>query len=191
MAGSLILQDLSPDHSAGGIISMPDYTGPVAGLQSEYIGITSDNLVLAPLTPNVFLHTGDGTDVITLSSGNNVVDAGGGSNFLTAGSGIDTFFVDARNTTSDTWSTVKGFHGGDTVTVWGLTPQDFNLGWMDGQGANGSTGATLHATADGKPTASVTLAGFSLADFTSGKLQVSFGGDAASGSPYLSIHATS
>jgi hypothetical protein len=84
-----------------------------------------------------------------------------------------------------------GFHGGDSATVWGVTPQDFALNFVDGQGAGGFTGLTLHATAAGKPIASLTLAGFTQADMTSGRLSVQFGTDQASGSAFMFIHANS
>jgi hypothetical protein len=84
--------------------------------------------------------------------------------------------------TVDIWSTVNGFHKGDAATIWGVTPQDFNLSWVDGQGATGFTGLTLHATASGQPTASLTFAGY---------LSVSFGTDPASGSAYMYVHGNS
>jgi hypothetical protein len=62
---------------------------------------------------------------------------------------------------------------------------------MDGQGAAGFTGLTLHATAAGKPTASLTLAGFTSSDLSNGRLSVSFGTDPASGSAYLYVHSNS
>jgi len=58
---------------------------------------------------------------------------------------------------------------------------------MDGQGAAGSTGLTLTATAPGKPTAMLTLAGLTRADLTNGRLAINFGTDAASGSNYMLI----
>jgi hypothetical protein len=72
-----------------------------------------------------------------------------------------------------------------------VTPQDFGLSWADGQGATGFTGLTLHATASGKPTASLTLAGFTQADMASGRLSISFGTDPASGSAYMYVHDNS
>ncbi len=164
------------------------YTGPVAGLQNEYINVTSDNLSIATATPNWFIHSGSGDDAIAVNSGTNVLDGGTGSNFLTGGSGTDTFFVDDRVAPADIWSTVVGFHAGDAATIWGVTPQDFSLAWVDGQGAAGFTGLTLHATASGRPTASLTLAGYSQADLGNGRLSVSFGTDPASGSAYMSVH---
>jgi len=167
------------------------YTGPVAGLREQYINITSDSLNISVSTPNWFLHSGGGNDALAANSGNNVIDGGTGSNFLTGGSGTDTFFVDDRSAPADIWSTVSGFHAGDAATIWGVTPQDFDLTWVDGQGAANFTGLTLHATASGQPTASLTLAGYTSADLSDGRLSVSFGTDPASGSAYMYIHGNS
>ena len=166
------------------------YTGPVNGLQDQYISISSDSLNVSVSTPNWFLHSGAGNDALAVSSGTNVLDGGTGSNFLTGGSGTDTFFVDDRGPAADIWSTVNGFHAGDGATIWGVT-QDFGLAWVDGQGAAGYTGLTLHAAAAGQPTASLTLAGFAGADLTDGRLSVSFGTDSGSGSAYMYIHENS
>jgi phospholipase/lecithinase/hemolysin len=167
------------------------YTGPVGDLQQQYINVTTDSLNIMATTPNWFIHSGSGEDAIAVSSGTNVLDGGIDSNFLTGGSGADTFFVDDRGPTADLWSTVDGFHAGDAATIWGITPQDFGLNWVDGQGAAGFTGLTLHATASGKPTASLTLTGFTQADMTNGRLSVSFGTDAASGSAFMFVHENS
>jgi Ca2+-binding RTX toxin-like protein len=167
------------------------YPGPVAGLEHQYINITRDSLNITATSPNWFIHSGSGGDAIGVSSGANVLDGGTGSNFLTGGSGTDTFFVDDRGAPADIWSTVVNFHAHDSATVWGVTPQDFALNFVDGQGTGGFTGLTLHATAIGKPTASLTLAGFSQADMHSGRLSVSFGNDSASGSSFMLIHANS
>jgi RTX calcium-binding nonapeptide repeat (4 copies) len=165
------------------------YTGPAHDLEYEYISITHDSLNITCVTPNWFIHSGSGDDAVAVSSGSNVLDGGTGSNFLTGGSGTDTFFVDDRGATADIWTTVAGFHAGDAATIWGVTPQDFGLAWVDGQGAAGFTGLTLHATAPGRPTASLTLAGYSQADLGNGRLSVTFGADPASGSAYMSVHA--
>jgi hypothetical protein len=165
------------------------YTGPAHDLGYEYISITNDSLDITCVTPNWFIHSGSGDDAITVSSGSNVLDGGTGSNFLTGGSGTDTFFVDDRVATADIWSTVTGFHAGDAATIWGVTPQEFGLAWVDGQGVASFTGLTLHATAPGRPTASLTLAGYSQADLGNGRLSVTFGADPASGSSYMSVHA--
>jgi parallel beta-helix repeat protein len=167
------------------------YTGPVPTISQEYINLSSDNLNITANTPNWFIHSGAGTDAIAASSGRNVLDGGVGSNFLSGGSGTDSFFVDLRQSTAATWSTAANFHAGDAATLWGVTPQDFSLTWADGQGATGYTGLTLHATGVGQPTSSLTLAGYSQADLTNGRLSVSFGAGPSSASPYMYIAAAS
>jgi hypothetical protein len=103
--------------------------------------------------------------------------------------------VDDRGPTADIWSTANNFHSGDVATIWGVTASDFTLSWVDGQGATGHTGLTLHATATGVPTASLTLVGCTSADLTDGKLTVSFGTTAASygvaGSAYMYVRGNS
>lgn len=164
------------------------YNGPVAGLQNQYINASVDGLNVTASTPNWFIHTGSGTDAIAVNGGINVLDGGTGSNFLVGANGTDTFFVDDRNAPSDIWSTVVGFHQGDAATIWGVTPQDFNLSWVDNQGAAGYAGLTLHATSANKPTASLTLAGYTSADLGNGRLSIQFGTDTASGSPFMYVH---
>jgi len=179
--------DTTTDQAAPSVIQ--PYTGPVSGLQNEDIDITSDSLNISVSTPNWFIHSGSGNDAIAVSSGTNVMDGGTGSNFLSGGSRTDTFFVDDRGPAADIWSTVNNFHAGDAATIWGVTPQDFALTWVDGQGAAGYTGLTLHATASGEPTASLTLAGFSQADLNNGRLSVSFG--TVGGSNYMYVYDNS
>lgn len=196
-------QPPQPPQAAGPVVAIYDtttgkavtdtlshsYTGPVAGIQNEFIDITSDSLNVTASTPNWFIHTGSGTDAVALLSGTNVVDGSYGSNFLTSGTGADTFFVDARGAVQDTWSTITKFHSADAATLWGISPSTAALSWSDGGGAAGYTGLTLHATAAGKPTASITLSGFNTADLANGKLVVSSGHDGTSGSNYLYVHA--
>jgi Ca2+-binding RTX toxin-like protein len=169
------------------------YAGPVSGIQQQFIDITPDNLNITATTPNWFIASGGGNDAIAVSSGTNVLDGGAGSNFLNGGIGDDTFFVDDRGAAAAIWSTVNNFHSGDAATIWGITPSDFDLSWVDGQGATGYTGLTLHATAAGVPTASLTLAGFTGAALADGELTVSFGTTAATnglpGSTYMYVHA--
>ena len=45
------------------------YTGPVAGLQNEYINITPDSLNITASSPNWFIHSGGGDDAINVSGG--------------------------------------------------------------------------------------------------------------------------
>ncbi len=189
LSGTPVL--LAEDTTTGRpvVVQGQPYTGPVSGLQQQYINITPESVNIAATTPNWFIHSGGGEDAIAVSSGTNVLDGGLGSSFLTGGSGTDTFFVDERGATATTWSTVVNFHAADAVTLWGMTQSNVPLGWSDGAGAVGSTGLTLTLQSAGKPEALLTLAAFTQADLTNGRLAVSFGTDAGSGSAYMNIHA--
>jgi hypothetical protein len=149
---------------------------------------------------NTFIHAGSGQggsgeDAIDVShvGGTNVLDGENGSNFLVGGTGpssFDTFFVDDRSPSADIWSTVANFHAGDAATIFGITQNGFDTAWADGQGAAGYTGLTLHVTAPGAPTASLTLSGYTTADLTNGTLTTSYGTE-NDGTPYLYVHANS
>ncbi len=164
------------------------YSGPVAGLQNQYIYLGANNLNITAMMPNSFIRGGPGMDAIDVSSagGANVLDGSTGSNFLVGGQGNDTFFVDDRAAAVDIWSTVVNFHAGDAATIFGVTSAGFALDYEDGQGAAGATGLTLHAIASGKPIASLTLAGYSKADLGNGRLGVSFGTE-PNGDSYMYI----
>lgn len=171
------------------------YSGPVAGLTSEFITATSDSLAVTATQANVFIHTGSGNDAIDVSqvNGNNVLDGSTGSNFLVGGTGDDTFFLDDRGLSADVFSTVVNFHSGDDATIWGITPTDFTMNTYNNQGAAGYTGLDFSFTAPGSPDANLVLTGFSTADLTDGKLTVTYGTtatvDGVAGSTYMLIHA--
>ncbi len=163
------------------------YTGPVSGLQQQYLSNSNDNLNVTATTPDWYILTGTGEDAITVSSGTNVLDGGGGSNFLTGGSGRDTFFVDDRSVSAAIWDTVNGFHAGDAVTIWGMMPSQM-FSWWNNLGVPGYTGLTLLTqSAPDAPNAALTLSGYSTADLSDGRLSLAYGTDAGSGSPYLYI----
>ena len=168
------------------------YTGPVNGLRNQYIYLGTDNLNITAATPNAFIRTGSGTDAIDVSrvGGANVLDGSTGSNYLVGGIGNDTFFVDDRVAAADIWSTVVNFHKGDAATIFGVTSSAFAFDWEDNQGAAGATGLTLHATAPGKPVASITLAGYTKADLGNGNLGISFSSDTTGMNSYMYIHGT-
>jgi hypothetical protein len=179
------------------------YSGPVAGLRNEFVDITTDNVNVTATKPNNFIHTGSGDDAIDVSllqgigGGTNVLDGGGGSNFLVGGtsnSSIDNFFVDHRNPTATTWSTVSNFHTGDAVTIYGVK-SNFFRDWQNNWGAEGYKGFTFHEFEFGfnkpsGPGVAVTLVGYTRDDLTNGRLSVSFGNDPASGSDYMFIKGT-
>lgn len=171
------------------------YSGPVPGLAKQLILVTPDNLNITATVPNVFIHSGAGTDALNVSgvNGNNILDGSTGSNFLVGGTGLDTFFLDDRNLTADVYSTVVNFHAGDNATVFGVTATD-HVSIQNNLGAVGAKGLTYTFSAAGKPNASIVIAGYSTADLTNGRLAVSFGSNAdlpgqpGSGGPYLNIH---
>lgn len=189
--GLTIMDTSTASHA---VYSGSVYTGPVAGIQYDYITATSDNINLTITTPNWFIHAGSGDDAIDVSQGGgtNVLDGSTGSNFLVGGSGSDTFFVDDRGLSADVWSTIAGFHAGDTATIWGVTPNDFTLAKYDNQGAAGHTGLDFSLTAAGRPNANLTLDGYSTADLANGRLTVSYGTTpdmpGLPGSSYMMIH---
>jgi hypothetical protein len=180
------------------------YDGPVAALRNQFISVAADNVNVTATEPNNFIRTGSGNDGIDIShlavsgGGTNVVDGGAGSNFVLLydpgyGKGANTVLTDARADVADTWSTLVNFRQGDAVTIYGVTPSATTLDWEDNQGAAGFTGLTLHVTEQGRPTVSLTLAGYAnytSADLRNGRLGVSFGNDPASGSSYLNIQGT-
>ena len=169
---------------AGSIITMQPYTGSVAGITSEYISVSPDNLILTALGPNVFIYGGTGEDVIAAQSGRNVLDGGSGSNFLVGGTGTDTFYVDAVSS-AFTWSTIVNFHHTDDVTIWGWQPGISTAAWVANLGAAGFTGATLQVDINGKGavTDQLTFAGFSVAQAS----QFVQAAGTVAGNPYLHI----
>jgi hypothetical protein len=166
------------------------YTGPVAGLQEQYIYTGRDSVNITVNSDDWFVHGGPGNDAIAVVGGTNVLDGSTGSNFLSGGTGSDTFFVDDRSPSAPIWSTMNGFHAGDMATVFGVTPGQFDLVWADGEGATGYQGLTLHVLDGNAPTASLTLSGYTTADLQDGRLAVTFGQE-ADGTPYMSIVGTS
>jgi hypothetical protein len=162
------------------------YTGPAGGVQWQYLYTGSDNLDVTANTNNWFIYTGTGEDAIAVSGGTNVLDGNGSSNFMTGGTGTDTFFVNDQNPAGASWSTVNNFHAGDAATLFGITPGNSTLTWVDGQGAPGYTGLTLDVTTANQPTVSLTLVGYTTADLTDGRLTVEFGTE-ANGVPYMYV----
>ena len=172
------------------------YSGPVAGIDYEYINITPDNLNVTASVPNVFIHTGTGIDAISVAgvNGNNILDGSTNSNFLTGGTGDDTFFLDDRNAAAPIFSTIVNFHAGDTATVWGVDATDFSLSLLDNQGAAGYAGLDFLFTAPGHQAASFVLAGHSSAELADGELHINYGVTPNEpnlpGSDYATITAT-
>lgn len=170
------------------------YSGPVPGIDQQLILLSPNNLNISATVPNTFIHSGAGVDAIDVSrvNGNNTLDGSTGSNFLVGGTGLDTFFLDDRNPTSDVFSTVVNFHAGDNITIFGVNPTDFKVVTQDNQGAVNAKGLTYTFTAAGRPNASIVIAGFSSADLANGRLTTGYGrtndGPGQPGSEFLNIH---
>jgi phospholipase/lecithinase/hemolysin len=162
------------------------YTGPAIGLQQEYVAITPDNLNISVSTPNWFIASTSPAGILTASSGTNVLD-GTGSDLFIGGSGTDAFFMDDRSATATIWSTIANFGAGDSALIFGLTPGDFALTWLNGQGAPGYTGLTLEASRSDGRDVLLTFTGLTSAGLSDGQLSVSSG--TSDGIPYLAIHA--
>lgn len=165
------------------------YVGPVAGPQQQFINITADSLNITATTPNWFIYSASTIGAMQATGGTNVLDAAAGSEFMTGGTGVDDFYADARTASSTIWDTVTNFHANDAVTLWGVSPRDFALSYVNAGGAAGYTGLTLVAAEPGKPDVLLTLTGYTTADLSNGKLAVASGTDSASGSAYTFIHA--
>ena len=153
----------------GGTATPDVYSGPVAGLQRQYIWPGTDGVAIAASAPDVFLHGGAGDDALSVSGGSNVLDGGAGSNFLTGATGgdggHDSFFLDARSG-GVTWSTLVNFHAGDTATIFGFHDGTSTRPWTASDGAAGYQGLTVHAEINGAGVgvdASLTFAGISRA----------------------------
>ena len=169
------------------------YSGPVTGLQRQYIWAGNDSAGIAALSKNVFLKGGAGNDALQVTGGSNVLDGGGGSNFLAGATGADggkdTFFVDGRD--GKTWSSIVNFHPGDAMTLFGFQAGQSAFSWTALDGAAGFQGATIHAELGGAGTgtdASVTFAGISIADAQS-KFTVSTGTTGGAGYLYVAYAA--
>jgi hypothetical protein len=155
----------------------PTHTGTAAGLPPETIRAESANVNANAHVRNAFRHAGSGNDGVDAGAadGHKVVDGLGGRTLLAGGSGNGTFNVGSPGGTSAIWSTLAGFHAGDTATIWGVTRADFTIDWLNTHGGRGSTGLTGDFTAPGHAEVKVTLPGYSTADLSKGRLSVSFG----------------
>lgn len=137
------------------VIQMDHYTGPVAWLKNQYLGISTGEAVIGSESAD-FINLLGGDDAAEGRAGDDVLDGGTGSNFLTGGTETDTFFVDGRNT-GITWSTVTDFEPDEWATAWGWRPEVSKLTWADMDGANGFKGATAHMDMDGNGTIDISM----------------------------------
>jgi Ca2+-binding RTX toxin-like protein len=150
------------------------YAGPDRSISSQFVAITPDSINLTASAPSVFLKSGSGMDGLWVTSGNNVLDGGTGSTFFTGGTGNDSFYMDDRNPAAPIWSTIVNFHAGDQAVVLGVNASDFTLQILDDRGAAGFTGVDLQYSRPGQQDVSVTFAGYTSADITSGRLTMAY-----------------
>ncbi len=148
----------------GADINPINYVGPVDYLEYEFIGESSNDIVVGSLS-NDFFNLKEGDDAAEGGIGDDVLDGGAGSNFLTGGEGNDTFFLDGRDG-DITWSTITDFNG-DEVNIWGWNEGVSKiLSSEDNTGAEGFKGATLHydLNNDGSIDTSITFSGLALSE---------------------------
>jgi hypothetical protein len=153
--------------TSGGVSSKVDptaYTGPVAGLQYEFLGSNTGEAVSGTAGRD-FMNLFGGDDAANGGAGDDVIDGGLGSNFLTGGAGRDTFFLDGR-APGVSWGTIADWETGEQLSIWGWRPGVSNVAWVDRAGAGGYEGATLHIDLDRNASIdiSVTWSGWSRAD---------------------------
>jgi hypothetical protein len=185
-----VITDVVVDYTTGQTtqVASKPYTG-IPGITSEFITTSPHKLAIYSTTPNQFIKAA-GFDAIDVhyAGGNNILDGGGGSNFLQGGLGNDTFYIEDTANTQPTWNTLLSFHKGDNATIWGVSPKDFALSWMNGQGDSIYKGLTLYITSATHPEAAVTITGLSTADLGR-DLGVGFF-HTATGVPYLELSHT-
>lgn len=165
------------------------YTGPVVGLEAQYIYQGSDKMVFSA-PPGSFIVGGPSGDAIAVTGGGSVIDGGGGSNWLVGGTDLsdpDTFFLGPLEDEPDqtTWSTITNFHLGDDLTMWGYNPHDWIYNWVPDMGAQGATGLTLWARNEENGSSMLaTFNGLTAANQSS--LAIGFG-TSSGGTPYLLV----
>jgi Ca2+-binding RTX toxin-like protein len=134
--------------SSDAYLLLPDrYTGPVAGLEWQYLGSAAGD-ILGGTNGADFINALGGDDAVHGGAGDDVLDGGTGSNFLTGGTGQDVIFLDGRGGTT-TWSTFTDWQAGEQLSVWGFRPGTSNVAWYASEGAEGYRGVTMHADLDG------------------------------------------
>jgi len=166
--------DISPRPSVGGVIT------PVDRQMMGALGYA-----VAPPPPAVPSH-----QLITVTPASLGISSS--SSFvhvdvMTGGSGHNTFFVDDSRKPDAAFTSIVGLHGGDMLSVWGVTGADFAVTW-----ANGPDGLTATFTKAGTLAAQVMLAGFTTDDLGT-RLSANFGttSDKSGGSSFMTISATS
>ena len=107
----------------------------------------------------------------------------------TGGTGLDTFFIDDRTPPQDIFSTIANFHGGDSVSVFGITQAGFAIKPGDNV-LPSAPGLDFAITAPGAKNANFNIPGYKVADLSNGRLTQTFG-KTSDGTDFMMIHANS
>jgi Ca2+-binding RTX toxin-like protein len=149
------------------------YPGPLAGIQTQYLDFSPDNLSMTALTAGVYMNSGSGDDTLMAFAGRNYLDAGAGNNLLIGASGQDSFEVAAGS--GSVTDMFQNFHASDDILVTGLTAADFRLGVSTMTGMFGHaldiTATSIHP---GGPSATLIIPGYSAADVATDRLAITF-----------------
>jgi Ca2+-binding RTX toxin-like protein len=132
------------------LLAAAPYDGPVAHLTLQFLGSASGEAVSGTAF-NDFVNALGGDDAVDAGLGDDVIDGGTGSNFLTGGTGQEVFFLDGRGG-AVTWATITDWQGGEQLSVWGWRPGVSRAIWVEGDGAAGFRGVTMHGDLNGDGT---------------------------------------
>jgi hypothetical protein len=125
-----------------------------------------------------------------LINGTTVLDGSTGK-FVIGATSSGTFVVDERASSSDPWTQVSSFGAGDSITIVGVTPADFEVTRGHGHAPGGITGSVLDVSAAGYPHQSSTPpSSDQTVSVLHGQLAVSFGSESDS-TPYIVVQAHS
>ena len=123
------------------------YPGPVEWLEYQKLGIDGGDVMIGTSRKDFFNLLG-GDDAANGGESDDVLDGGSGSNFLTGGAGRDDFFLDGRGGTI-TWAIITDWQANERLSVWGWQLGISRAYWVDGTGAPGWTGVTMHGDLGG------------------------------------------
>jgi Ca2+-binding RTX toxin-like protein len=171
----------------GGSVTGDVFKGTTPGIVGQFLDLTPDTLGISALTPNQFLMSGSGNDLLSATGGRNILDGGSGANTFIGGAATattpatDTFLSDA--TSSFAVSTIFNFHSGDDAAITGLTAKDYTYQLKDT-----FVGLEIDAgpVTAGKPPASMLLQGYTTADIGT-KLSMGFS-STPGGTAFMFIH---
>jgi Ca2+-binding RTX toxin-like protein len=132
----------------------------VSDIKNQFLDLTPDNLLIRAITPNAFINSGAGNDLLIASSGHNILDGGSGRNTFVGGNGPDTFIQDLEKAGGAAFVINPG--SGDDILFVGGDPASFSFAISDSP-----AGLDLVATAK-DPTntrsSEMILSGFKVSD---------------------------